>query len=68
MSDRRDQPALSRMSGETPPSPREALLAAASRAVLAALRDPLEQRTLSAPATAALRLLESAVEPYFPRN
>ena len=45
--------------------PREALLAAASRAVLAALREPLEQRELSSPATAALRLLESALEPYF---
>jgi len=48
-----------------PVSPREALLAAAARAVLAALRDPLEQRALSGPATAALRLLESALEPYF---
>jgi hypothetical protein len=45
--------------------PREALLAAASRAVLAALREPLERRELSGPATAALRLLESALEPYF---
>jgi hypothetical protein len=49
-----------------PPTPREALLAAAARAVLAAMRDPLEHRELSGPATAALRLLESALEPYFP--
>ena len=48
-----------------PMVPREALLAAASRAVLAALREPLERRELSGPATAALRLLESALEPYF---
>gem|GEM_PF-5033778 len=51
-----------------PPTPREALLAAAARAVLAAMRDPLEQRELSGPATAALRLLESALEPYFPHK
>jgi hypothetical protein len=43
---------------------REILLAAAARAVLAAFREPLEQRELSAPATASLRLLETAVEPY----
>jgi hypothetical protein len=43
---------------------REILLAAAARAVLAAFREPLEQRQLSAPATATLRLLESALEPY----
>ncbi len=48
-----------------PLAPREALLAAAARAVLAAFRDPLEQRELGGPATAALRLLESALEPYF---
>jgi hypothetical protein len=41
------------------------LLAAAARAVLAVFREPLEQRTLGGPATAALRLLESALEPYF---
>jgi hypothetical protein len=45
-------------------TPHEALLLTAARAVLAALRDPLEQRKLTGPATAALRLLESAVEPY----
>ena len=45
-------------------SAREALLAAAARAVLAALRDPLEQRRLTGPAIAALRLLETALEPY----
>lgn len=49
-----------------PPSPREALLAAAARAVLASFRDSLEQRNLAGPQTAALRLLESALEPYFP--
>lgn len=48
-----------------PPSPREALLVAAGQAVLAAFRDSLEQRTLAGPATAALRLLESALDPYF---
>lgn len=47
------------------PTPREALLAAAARAVLAAFREPLEQKRLSAPATAALRLLETALDPYF---
>jgi len=45
-------------------TPREILLAAAARAVLAAFRDPLERRALSAPATATLRLLETALEPY----
>jgi len=44
--------------------PREILLAAAARAVLAAFREPLEQRQLAAPATATLRLLETALEPY----
>jgi hypothetical protein len=43
---------------------REILLAAAARAVLSALREPLEQRRLSGPATATLRVLESALEPY----
>ncbi|MEA3012627.1 MAG: hypothetical protein QOD42_1172 [Sphingomonadales bacterium] len=43
---------------------REILLAAAARAVLAAFREPLEQRQLSSPATATLRLLETALEPY----
>lgn len=47
-----------------PQSPREALLVAAARAVLFALRDPLEERKLEGPATASLRLLESALEPY----
>lgn len=45
-------------------APRELLLAAASRAVLAAFREPLEQKRLAAPATATLRLLETALEPY----
>jgi hypothetical protein len=45
-------------------APREILLAAAARAVLAAFREPLEQRRLTAPATATLRLLETALEPY----
>ena len=47
-------------------TPREILLAAAARAVLAAFRDPLEKRRLNAPATATLRLLETALEPYRP--
>ena len=54
--------------GELEPAwaPRELLLAAAARAVLAAFREPLEQKKLSAPATATLRLLETALEPYRP--
>jgi hypothetical protein len=40
------------------------LLAAAARAVLAAFREPLEQKRLAAPANATLRLLETALEPY----
>jgi hypothetical protein len=47
-------------------APRELLLAAAARAVLAAFREPLEQKRLAAPATATLRLLETALEPYRP--
>ena len=49
-------------------APRELLLAAAARAVLAAFREPLEQKRLAAPATATLRLLETALEPYRPRS
>lgn len=45
-------------------APRELLLAAAARAVLAAFREPLEQKRLASPATATLRLLETALEPY----
>jgi len=45
-------------------APRELLLAAAARAVLAAFRGPLEEKRLSAPANATLRLLESALDPY----
>lgn len=45
-------------------SPREVLLAAAARAVLAAFRDPLEEKRLPAPATATLRVLEAALELY----
>jgi hypothetical protein len=45
-------------------APRELLLAAAARAVLAAFREPLEQKRLAGPATATLRLLETALEPY----
>ncbi|HKR25511.1 MAG TPA: hypothetical protein VJS15_09650 [Allosphingosinicella sp.] len=45
-------------------TPREILLATAARAVLAAFREPLEKRRLSRPATATLRLLETALEPY----
>ena len=44
--------------------PREILLAAAARAVLAAFREPLETRSLPGAATATLRLLETALEPY----
>jgi hypothetical protein len=44
--------------------PRELLLAAAARAVLAVFREPLEQKRLTVPATATLRLLETALEPY----
>jgi hypothetical protein len=47
-------------------SPREILLAAAARAVLAAFREPLERKRLSAPATATLRVLEAALELYGP--
>ena len=45
-------------------APREILLAAAARGVLAAFREPLEGRRLPGPATATLRLLETALEPY----
>jgi len=45
-------------------APRELLLAAAARAVLAVFREPLEQKRLTTPATATLRLLETALEPY----
>ena len=45
-------------------APREILLAAAARAVLAAFREPLEKKRLAKPATATLRLLETALEPY----
>ena len=45
-------------------APREILLAAAARAVLAEFREPLERRRLAAATTAALRLLETALEPY----
>ncbi len=47
-------------------APRDLLLAAAARAVLAAFREPLEQKKLTGPATATLRLLETALEPYRP--
>jgi len=47
-------------------SPREILLAAAARAVLAAFREPLEHKRLSPPATATLRVLEAALELYGP--
>lgn len=45
-------------------TPREILLAAAARAVVAAFREQLEKRKLTPPATATLRLLETALEPY----
>ena len=45
-------------------SPREVLLAAAARAVLAAFRGSLEEKRLPAPATATLRVLEAALELY----
>jgi hypothetical protein len=47
-------------------SPRELVLAAAARAVLAAFRESLEGGALPPPARATLRLLESALEPYEP--
>jgi hypothetical protein len=47
-------------------APRELLLAAAARAVLAVFREPLERKRLAPPATATLRLLETALEPYRP--
>ncbi len=45
-------------------SPREILLAAAARAVLAAFRHPSEGQRLSAPAVATLRVLEAALQLY----
>lgn len=45
-------------------SGREILLAAAAKAVLAALRGQLEERRLPGPAIATLRVLETALEPY----
>lgn len=45
-------------------SPRELLLAAAARAVLAAFREPLEKKRLTPVANATLRLLETALDPY----
>jgi hypothetical protein len=47
---------------------RELLLAAAARAVLAAFREPLEERRLSLSANATLRMLETALEPYPPAS
>ncbi|HEV2818798.1 MAG TPA: hypothetical protein VGW40_16445 [Allosphingosinicella sp.] len=47
-------------------SARELVLAAAARAVLAAFREPLEERRLTPPANATLRLLETALDPYPP--
>jgi hypothetical protein len=49
------------MSARTPGADHE-LLVAAARAVLASLREPLEQRQLPRVAIGALRLLESALE------
>jgi hypothetical protein len=43
---------------------REILLAAAAHAVLATFRDSLEARCLPVAATATLRVLETALEPY----
>lgn len=45
-------------------APRELLLAVAARAVLDALREPLEEKRLTPQANATLRVLESALEPY----
>ena len=45
-------------------TPREILLVAASRAVLSAFRETLEQKRLSVPGTATLRVLEAALELY----
>lgn len=43
---------------------REILLAAAARAVIAAFREPAEQKRLTPAADASLRLLEGALQPY----
>lgn len=52
-------------SGEIQPySPREVLLAAAARAVLAAFQEPLGQKRLSTAATGALRVMEAALDLY----
>ena len=45
-------------------SPRELLLAAAARAVLAAFREPRARQRLPAPAAATLQILETSLEPY----
>lgn len=45
-------------------APREILLAAAARAVLAAFREPLARHSLPTPAAATLRLLETALDLY----
>jgi len=45
-------------------SARELLLAATARMVIAAFREPIEERQLSPAADAALRLLEAALEPF----
>lgn len=45
-------------------TPREVLLAAAARAVVAAFRDPAERARLSSGPTAALRVLEAALDLY----
>jgi hypothetical protein len=56
--------AMSHGNGGLDLSPRERLLVAAANAVLAVFREPLAQRQLPLNATATLRLLESAVQPY----
>lgn len=47
-------------------SARELLLATTARMVLAAFREPIEDKQLPPAADAALRLLEGALDPYPP--
>ena len=50
------------MSSEGRTAPDAELVAAAARAVLVSLREPLEQRTLPRAAIGALRMLEAALD------
>lgn len=51
------------MSGPTH-TPRETLLVTAARAVLASFRERLDEKRLSSNEAAALRLLDTALDPY----